>query len=1469
MKPTVKAHMSALAVQALLLAAAVPMSADISGVVFRDLPVNKTDKNTYGLKDSNELGVEGVTVTAYAADGSQAATATTAADGSYTLSTGAGDYRIEFSTWPSYLEESPQASDSKSSVQFVSDGTANAHFALHDPDDYSDTATPDYVTNVLIGGNGKNDMMNLVTNHYTDTGLNSDYKDYDGNDGTGPNPTVLIKQTDMGTVWGLGIDKIHQRIYVSSLLKRHSGFADGNPSRIWYVDYGTSPASVHYFDLQDVAGIDLGAVDRTGDNALADDPTQPSQDNDAYAKIGKTAYGDLEYDNKTGTIWAVNLNQRAIIAIDASGVDGNSVEAAKVHQYTLDELHAPDCQGGTLRPWGLSLHHGKGYLGAVCDASSSQNAADLHAYVLSFDLDSPSSLSMVVDFALGYDRSGDDGYAENDTFFPWTDVAQDTSNNWDGYNQPILSDIEFDEHNNMYLAFLDRWGLQIGYKNYALNSTDTSEDAYGQGEMRKVCLIDNVYKVEGSDAACPHLHTNDYFDDKGGDNNANPDGGSYALLKGKGELLRVYNDAHPADETGRTYWKTNGVQTFDLSDGTITNWYSINSSNNDDTRTAYTGKAAGMGDLELLTAPSPIEIGNRIWKDENKNGIQDAGEKGIEGVTVQLYDANGDTKLAEVSTSADGVYIFSNDPTGTSDPQHGYAYAIGALVPRTAYTIKIPDIDGANQQASLQNLVMTQSDANSNGNDTIDSDCTLDQGDDTNAWIRTQSTDLSMIGDNNHSFDCGFYEVTAEIDIEKYTNNIQADTADTAVLLERNDAITWTYVVKNTGNEPLKNIHVTDDQGVTVTCPATTLDAGGEMNCTATGTATVGEYENKGTVTAEGNNSGEQVNDEDLSHYKLYGALCGNVAKDTDNDDAGDMNLEGVTLTLKDASGTAVGTTKTNASGDYCFSGLSPAEYTVVETQPAGLLDVTENEGGDDNDKPDDGVTNSIAAVVDAGETDTGNDFVEEEPGSLCGNVAKDTDNDDAGDVNLEGVTLTLKDASGTAVGTTETNASGDYCFSGLSPAEYTVVETQPAGLLDVTENEGGDDNDKPDDGVTNSIAAVIDAGETDTGNDFVEEKAGAICGKVGEDTNNDDIAEKPISDVTLTLKDNAGNPIRTTATKTDGSYCFNDLYPGEYTVVETQPEGYFDVTENEGGDDNDKPDDGVTNSIAAVIDAGETDTGNDFVEEHLGSLCGYVLIDSDNDDKGDKPLPGVTLALQDTAGNTLATTQTASDGKYCFDNLAPGDYRVVEKQPADYIDVTEYDGGDDNDKPDNGIPNAIDATVDVNEVDIGNTFVEEKPQTAYRIGDLFWIDDNDNGKYDPGEKTVGNAKVELLDEDGNVLATTKTDENGRYHFDVPKGKYKVRFYIPDDLLKDGYSFVPIQKPGDDTNKANTAGMIETAVEVGPGIAASNLTLDAAIQCPCANIISNSVDAFSRFALILLIFFTLMMGMAANRKETL
>jgi DNA-directed RNA polymerase II subunit RPB1 len=57
-------------------------------------------------------------------------------------------------------------------------------------------------------------------------------------------------------------------------------------------------------------------------------------------------------------------------------------------------------------------------------------------------------------------------------------------------------------------------------------------------------------------------------------------------------------------------------------------------------------------------------IGDKVWIDTNKNGVQDGGEPPLAGVKVTLRDATGKT-VATTTTDANGRYKFDNLPGGT------------------------------------------------------------------------------------------------------------------------------------------------------------------------------------------------------------------------------------------------------------------------------------------------------------------------------------------------------------------------------------------------------------------------------------------------------------------------------------------------------------------------------------------------------------------------------------------------------------------------------------------------------------------------------------------------------------------------------------------------------------------------------------------------------------------------------------
>lgn len=63
--------------------------------------------------------------------------------------------------------------------------------------------------------------------------------------------------------------------------------------------------------------------------------------------------------------------------------------------------------------------------------------------------------------------------------------------------------------------------------------------------------------------------------------------------------------------------------------------------------------------FEFPETPELAAIGDTVWYDDDQDGIQDAGEMGVGGVTVNLYNCE-DVMLASTTTDADGFYMFGD-----------------------------------------------------------------------------------------------------------------------------------------------------------------------------------------------------------------------------------------------------------------------------------------------------------------------------------------------------------------------------------------------------------------------------------------------------------------------------------------------------------------------------------------------------------------------------------------------------------------------------------------------------------------------------------------------------------------------------------------------------------------------------------------------------------------------------------------
>ncbi|KAI2514173.1 protein of unknown function DUF11 [Fragilaria crotonensis] len=538
--------------------------------------------------------------------------------------------------------------------------------------------------------------------------------------------------------------------------------------------------------------------------------------------------------------------------------------------------------------------------------------------------------------------------------------------------------------------------------------------------------------------------------------------------------------------------------------------------------------------------------------------------------------------------------------------------------------------------------------------------------------------------------------------------------------------------------------------------------------------------------------------------------------------------LKDVTLTLTKPDGSTV-TTVTDSNGEYTFIGLPPGTYTLTETNPPGFSDVSDydetpdGDVGDANTVPD----NKIVVTITPGEKDGGNNFVDTLDSSapsaspvtpvptapLTGSVSGSVTDDDG--KPIKGVALELQSPTGEVIATTTTNDLGEYVFTNIPPGDYNIVESElPLYPVDVSDYDTTPDGDVPDADtkVDNTIGVTVEPREADSGNNFVDSNKGSISGSV-----TDEVGE-PQKNVTLTLTKPDGSTV-TTVTDSNGEYTFVGLPPGDYTLTETNPPGYADVSDYDETPDGDADDSNTVpdNKIVVTITPGEKDGGNNFVNTLgssapsaspvtpaptiplTGSVSGIVT-----DDDG-KPIKDVPLVLQTPTGEVIATTTTNDLGEYLFTNIPPGDYNVVEPVlPLYPVDVNDYDTTPDGDVPDadTKVDNTIGVTVKPQEVDTGNNFVDSDK------GSITGVITDEVGE------PLKNVTLTLTKPDGSTV-TTVTDSNGEYTFvGLPPGNYTLTETNPP-----GYSDVSDydETPDGDADDSNTVPDNKIVVTITPG----------------------------------------------------
>ncbi|MFW2663762.1 SdrD B-like domain-containing protein, partial [Staphylococcus aureus] len=399
------------------------------------------------------------------------------------------------------------------------------------------------------------------------------------------------------------------------------------------------------------------------------------------------------------------------------------------------------------------------------------------------------------------------------------------------------------------------------------------------------------------------------------------------------------------------------------------------------------------------------------------------------------------------------------------------------------------------------------------------------------------------------------------------------------------------------------------------------------------------------------------------------------------------------------------------------------------------------------------------------------------------------------GEKGVGNVTVTVFDNNtNTKVGEAVTKEDGSYLIPNLPNGDYRVEFSNLPKGYEVTPSKQGN-NEELD---SNGLSSVI----TVNGKDNLSADLGIYKPKynlgdyVWEDTNKNGIQdqdEKGISGVTVTLKDENGNVLKTVTTDADGKYKFTDLDNGNYKVEFTTPEGYTPTTVTSGSDI-EKDSNGLTTT--GVIKDKDNDTIDSGFYKPTYNLGDYVWEDTNKNgvqDKDEKGISGVTVTLKDENDKVLKTVTTDENGKYQFTDLNNGTYKVEFETPSGYT-PTSVTSGNDTEKDSNGLT-TTGVIKDADNMTLDSGFYKTP---KYSLGDYVWYDSNKDGKQDSTEKGIKDVKVILLNEKGEVIGTTKTDENGKYRFDnLDSGKYKVIFEKPTGLTQTGTNTTEDDKDAD------------------------------------------------------------------------